>query len=221
MNTIRLAIIDDHPIFLEGLSSVLNKISGMEIAATTQTAKEMFARLKRGAAHVLLMDVNLTKENGVDVIIPEIKGRYPRLKIIALSAFKQRELAETVLKKGGNGYLLKSTTKEELITSIQQVMQGETYVGKGIYIPVQSGDIDYELSPINRNEFLKKYNLTRREVDIISLIAQAYSNKEIANLLHISENTVKAHRRNLKAKLHFSDAVSIVRFAFQTGIARP
>jgi len=200
---------------------MLGQISDMEIAATAQTAKEMFALLKRGAAHVLLMDVSLAKENGVTALIPEIKRRYPRLKIITLSAFKQRELAETVIETGGNGYLLKSTTKEELVTSIQQVMQGETYLGKGVRIPVQSGEIDYELSLIYRNELLKKYNLTRREVDIISLIAQAYSNKEIANLLHISENTVKAHRRNLKTKLHFSDTANIVRFAFQTGITLP
>lgn len=193
----------------------------MEIAATAQTASEMYARLKRGAAHVLLMDVNLAKENGVTTIIPEIKGRYPRLKIIALSAYKQRQLAETVIETGGDGYLLKSTTKEELVTSIQQVMQGETYVGKGVHIPIQSGEIDYELSLIYRNEFLKKHNITRREVDIISLIAQAKTNKEIANLLHISENTVKAHRRNLKAKLHLSNTAAITRFAIEKGIVLP
>jgi len=220
MRTIRLAIIDRQPIFLEGLSSVLSKISDMEIAATAQTAREMFVRLKRGAAHVLLTDINFTQKNALD-IIPKFKERYPRLKIITLSPYKQRKLAEEVIEIGGNGYLLKSTTKEELINSIHEVAQGKTYIDTNIRIPVQSGEIDYTKSLSARNQFLEDYNLTRREVDIISLISQSYSNKEIANLLHISEFTVKSHRRNIKAKLHLSDTADIVRFAFQTGITFP
>ena len=217
MNTIRLAIIDRQPIFLEGLSYVLNKISGMEVAVTSQTAKEMFAQLKRGAVHVLLTDISFAQEGGVK-IVSEFKERYPRLKVIALSSYKQRKLAENIIENGGDGYILKSTTKEELITGIRQVIQGKTYIDTNIRIAVQSGDIDYTLSLAARNQFLKEYNLTRREVDIISLISQSYSNKEIAEILHISEFTVKAHRRNVKAKLHLSDTVEIVRFAFQAGI---
>ncbi len=217
MKTIRLAIIDRQPIFLEGLSAVLSPMSEIEIAATTQTAKEMFARLKRGAAHVLLTDVNFTHKNGLNVI-PEFKQRYPRLKIIALSTHKQRGFVDDVIERGGDGYLLKSTTKEELITSIHQVVKGETYIDTSICVPVQSGEIDYTQSPIAREQFLKEHKLTRREVDVISLIAQSYTSKEIANLLHISEFTVKTHRRNLKKKLHLSKTSDIVRFALQTGI---
>jgi len=219
MKTIRLAIIDRQPIFLEGLSAVLSPISDMEIAATAQTAREMFDRLKRGAAHVLLTDINFTQKKGLE-IIPEFKQRYPRLKIIALSPHKQRGFAEDVIEKGGDGYLLKSTTKEELVASIHQVVQGEIYIDTSIYVPVQSGKIDYRQSLIAREQFLEEYKLTRREVDIMSLIAQSYTSREIANLLHISEFTVKTHRRNLKKKLRLSKTSDIILFALQTGVVR-
>jgi len=217
MKTIRLAIIDHQPIFLEGLSSVLSKVSDMEIVVTTQTAREMFVRLKRGAVHILLTEINSTQKNSLS-IIPEFKERYPRLKIITLSPYKQHKLVEDVIENGANGYLLKSTTKEELITGIHQVIRGETYIDTNIRIPIQSGKIDYSKSLPVRKQFLEDHNLTRREVDIISLIAQSYTNKEMAALLHISEFTVKTHRRNLKRKLRLSNTSDIVRFAFQTGI---
>lgn len=217
MKTIRLAIIDRQPIFLEGLSSVLNQVSNMEVAVTAQTTDEMFVRLKRGTAHVLLTDINVTQKNSLS-IIPEFKERYPRLKIITLSPHKQHKLVKDVIEIGSNGYLLKSTTKEELLAGIHQVIQGKTYIDTNIRIPIQNGEIDYSKSLPVRKQFLKEHKLTRREVDIISLIAQSYTNKEMAALLHISEFTVKTHRRNLKRKLRLSNTSDIVRFALQTGI---
>lgn len=219
MKKIHLAITDSHPIFLEGLSSILGKTSGIEIVASTSTVGEMFARFKEGMAQLLLMDVNHAKVNNLD-FVPKFKKNYPDLKIIALSIYNQYKFAEDVIDQGCNGYILKNTTKDDLLRGVHRVMEGEIYMGEGLYIPVQSGKIDYAQSLNNRNKFLNVHNLTRREVDIISLIAQGHSNKEIAQAFYISEHTVKAHRRNLKAKLHLSNTADIVRFAFQTGIVR-
>jgi len=192
----------------------------MEVTATTSTVGEMFVRLKKKPSNVLLMDINLTKNSNLGTV-PKFKKNYPDLKIIALSIYQQHKFVETVIEEGCHGYILKNSTKTELITGIHQVVQGETYVSKGLYIPSQSGEIDYEKSQHYRTEFLKRHNLTRREVDIISLVVQGHSNKQIAEFLYISEYTVKAHRRNLKAKLHLSNTADLIRFAFQTGIVQP
>jgi len=221
MSTVRLAIIDSHPIFLEGLTSILGKVSGIEITATTSTVKDMLVQLKKNTSNMLLMDINLTKTGNLEHV-PKFKKNYPDLKIIGLSIYEQQNFIRTAIEdKGCNGYIIKDTTEDELIQGIHQVSKGGIYVSSELYIPVQNGEIDYEKSLHYRTEFLKNNNLTRREVDIISFIAQGYSNKEIANLLYISEFTVKAHRRNLKAKLHLSNAVDITRFAIKTGITRP
>lgn len=220
MQAIRLTIIDSHPIFREGLTSILNKVSGIEVTGTTSTVKEMFAQLKKNASNVLLMDIKLTKNSNL-AAVPKFKKKYPDLKIIGLSIYEQANFIQKAIDKGCNGYIVKDSTETELIQGIHQVSKGEIYVSNELYIPVQNGEIDYDKSLRYRTEFLKDTKLTRREIDIMSLIAQSFSNKEIANLLYISEYTVKAHRRNLKAKLNLSNTADITRFAIKTGITRP
>lgn len=218
MQTVRLAIIESHPIFLEGLSSVLEKTANMEVTATTSTAKEMFVQLKKNISNVLLMDINLSKEGNL-ATVPKFKKNYPDLKIIGLSIYEQPSFIQTAIDNGCDGYIIKDTTEAELIQGICKVSKGQIYVSSEI--PIQNGEIDYEKSLHYRTEFFKNNDLTRRQVDIISLVAQGFSNKEIANLLYISEFTVKAHRRNLKTKLHLYSAVDITRFAIKKGIIRP
>lgn len=220
MQTVRLAIIDSHPIFREGLTSILDKVSDIEVIGTTSTAKEMFAQFKKNASNMLLMDINFTKESNLE-IVPDFKEKYPDLKIIGLSNYEQPNFIQNAIDKGCNGYIAKDSTEAKLIQGIHQVSKGELYVSNELYIPVQDGKIDYDKSLYYRTRFLEKTKLTRREVDIISFIAQSFSNKEIADFLYISEYTVKAHRRNLKAKLHLSNTADITRFAIKTGITRP
>lgn len=220
MQTVRLSIIESHPIFLEGLSSILEKTANMEVTATTSTAKEMFVQLKKNISNILLMDISLAKKSNLSEV-PHFKTQHPDLKIIGLSAYEQPDFIQEVIDKGCNGYITKDTTQAELIQGIHQVSKGQTYVSNELYIPVQNGEVDYNKSIHYRNRFLENTNLTRREVDIISFIAQGYSNKNIADLLYISEYTVKAHRRNLKAKLNLSNTADITRFAIKTGITRP
>ncbi len=220
MQTVRLAIIESHPIFLEGLSSVLEKTSNMEVTATTSTAKEMFVQLKKNISNILLMDINLSKKGNLGKV-PRFKTKYPDLKIIGLSDYEQPDFIRDAIDKGCNGYIIKDITQTELIQGIHQVAKGQTYISNELYIPIQSVEIDYDKSLDYRNRFLETTKLTRREVDIISFIAQGYSNKDIADLLYISQYTVKAHRRNLKAKLDLSNTADITRFAIKTGITRP
>jgi len=219
MQTVRLAIIESHPIFLEGLSSVLEKTANMEVTATTSTAKEMFVQLKKNTSNMLLMDINFTKKSNL-AIVPDFKEKYPDLKIIGLSTYEQPNFIQNAIEKGCNGYITKDSTEAELIQGIHQVSKGKTYISNELLIPVQHGKIDYDKSLHYRTKFLENTELTRREVDIISFIAQSFSNKEIADLLYISEYTVKAHRRNLKAKLNLSNTADITRFAIKTGITR-
>lgn len=220
MQIVRLAIIDSHPIFLEGLSSILKKTSNMEVTATTSTAKEMFVQLKKNASNMLLMDINFTKDSNLS-IVPDFKEKYPDLKIIGLSTYEQPNFIQDAIDSGCNGYIAKDSTEAKLIQGIHQVSKGQIYTSNELYIPVQNGKIDYDKPLHYRTQFLENTKLTRREVDIISFIAQSFSNKEIADLLYISEYTVKAHRRNLKAKLHLSNTADITRFAIKTGITRP
>ena len=221
MRIIHLAIVNQQPIFLEGLCAMLSQIPDMDISATALTAEELFVNLKRGVADVLLTDIHFAEKDSLK-IIPEIKRRYPGLKVIVLSSHKQPKLAKDVMDIGGDGFILYGTTQEHLVKGIHKVMNGETYFDGRLRIPVQHGeDIDFDQSFNIREEFLEKYNLSRREADIICLIADGKSNKEIAEICFVSEYTVKAHRRNIKIKLHLANTADIVRFAFETGLTMP
>ena len=211
---INLAILDDHELFSQGLKSLLEKESFSKSIQCCRTSDELFGLLKEKSIELLLLDLNLIEEDGLGLIEP-IKKVAPGIKIIILTSYDNDQFSRIAVKSGVDAYVLKDFTKEDLVNTINIVMTGNKLS--------QSEVSTKKPKPLRINihyldEFLKRHRLTRREVDIISLIAQGYTNKNIADLFHISDNTVKTHRKNIKRKLKFANTADIVKFAYDTGI---
>ncbi len=212
---INILIIDDHELFSQGLKALLSTEDKFKIACC-KDSKEMFSLIDKTKFDLILLDLNLSKEDGLALIQP-IKNVDSLIKIIILTSFSSHQYSTLAINSGANAFIHKNFSKEELIATINDVLSGKTIIQNQIQ-ESKKENLTYPINPKFLSEFLKSYKLTRREVDIISLIAQGYTNKNIAVFFHISENTVKTHRKNVKRKLKFSSTADIVKFAFDTGI---
>jgi DNA-binding NarL/FixJ family response regulator len=209
---IRIAIIDDHQIFIDGIKSLLENEDTIELVGSAQNEKEIITILKNNNPDLVLVDLNLQTQDGLD-IIPVIKSHKKSIKIIVITMYNDNCLVEKSFQQGVHGYLVKNTGKEELLEAIQSVFKGNIYKSPELFeSEILNQIIIKDKYP---DAFLKKYNLTKRETDIIILMAQSLSTKEIADKLYISELTVSTHRKHIKSKLKLKNTAAIVKFAFE------
>jgi DNA-binding NarL/FixJ family response regulator len=194
-------IVDDHYMVIEGLRSLLQNEKGIEWAGHAMTAASCLAFLKQQQPDVILMDINLPDKNGID-LCKEVKEKYPSVFIIGLSTFNQQSFIQKMMDNGASGYVLKNATQEELTDAISTVMKGKTYLSD-------------EASHTLRKEDAPAIVLTRREKEVLVLIADGLTNAETAQKLFISVTTVDTHRKNLLAKLEAKNTASLVRIATQ------
>ncbi|HKO82195.1 MAG TPA: response regulator transcription factor [Chitinophagaceae bacterium] len=194
-------IVDDHYMVIEGIRSLLQNEKGIEWAGHAMNAASCLAFLKNQQPDVILMDINLPDKNGID-LCKEVKEKYPSVFIIGLSTFNQQSFVQKMMDNGASGYVLKNATQQELTDSIETVIKGKIYLSE-------------ETSHILRKEDAATFVLTRREKEVLGLIADGMTNAEIAQKLFISITTVDTHRKNLLAKLEAKNTASLVRIAAQ------
>lgn len=209
-NTIKIVITDDHAIFSDGLERLLNTEKELEVVGIAQNLKAMWYVLAKNKADILLLDLNLGKDDGLEAV-KKIKLYYPNLKIIILTTYNLHKQIDLLKKQGVSGYLRKNISTNILISTIKSIQNGETYFDT-------EEELENENAYEQSDDFLKKHNLTSREADIIRLVAKGFSSKKIGETLHISEYTVKAHRRNIKSKLNLSSNSEMVQFAVAIGL---
>lgn len=202
MSIVNVFVVDDHYMVIEGVRSLLEKENSINWLGHAMTAASCRAYLNGKQPDVILMDVNLPDKNGID-LCEEIKARYPSVHVIGLSTFNQQSYVQKMLASGASGYVLKNAGKEELLDAIQTVMAGKRYVSPDAGAPAQHhriGDI-----PV----------LTRRELEVLALIADGLTNNDIAQKLFISITTVETHRKNLLAKFDTKNTAHLIRKAAQ------
>ena len=209
---INVIIIDDHKVLVEGLKTIFEPLSDIQCLATASTGKEGLSLLDMYRIDVILLDINLPDIDGIDLCY-ELLKRNDKLKVIALSMYSKGAIIQKMLKKGAIGYLLKNASQGEIIEAVRKVYQGQNYLSKEV-----------SESLMNLNLGLKEKqttfipNLTRREREILSLIATEYTTQEIADQLFVSLNTIETHRRNLLVKMGVRNSVGLIRTAFQKGL---
>lgn len=201
MMTTRIFIVDDHYMVIEGLRSLLQNEKDIEWTGHAMNAASCLAFLKKQQPDVILMDINLPDKNGID-LCKEVKEMYPSIFIIGLSTFNQQSFIQKMIDNGASGYVLKNATREELKKAIETVIHAKMYLSK-------------DASQALRNEKATDIVLTRREKEVLELIADGMTNAEIAQKLFISIATVDTHRTNLLTKLDAKNAASLVRIASQ------
>ncbi len=215
MSAIKVFLIDDHKLFIHGLTSILNDKPGLKVVGYVHSAEEYFEREESLDVDVFLIDVNMPKMSGIE-ITRHIKEKDPRAKILALSMYEDSLYIEKMIQSGASGYIIKSANIKELVKAIKEVAKGKTYLGedlqKVIFEKMGSMDFFEDHGHLNTN------NLSKREIEILSLIAREYSTQQIAEKLFISELTVETHRKNILAKTKAKSIVGLVKYAIREGL---
>lgn len=195
-------IVDDHYMVIEGIRSLLQNDKSIEWMGHAMNAASCLAFLQKQQPDVILMDINLPDKSGID-LCKEVKEQYPSVFIVGLSTFNQQSFIQKMIDNGASGYVLKNATQEELTDAIDTVVKGKLYLSE-------------EASLTLRKEEATTIVLTRREKEVLELIANGMTNAEIAKKLFISVTTVDTHRKNLLAKLEAKNTASLVRIATQS-----
>ncbi|WP_129717169.1 response regulator transcription factor [Pedobacter sp. SYP-B3415] len=207
-SAITLIVADDHQMIIEGLLSVFAKESSMHIIGSVNNGRALLSLLDRLRPDVVLLDLNMPEMDGLTVL-RNIRDAHPPVKTLIFSNYQNPELIAEVKALGANGYLIKNSPPSKLKAALTAIAQGETFFE------------DDHLGAANENgffadEFLKRYNLTKREVQIITMICSNMRSKEIAEKLFLSELTVRTHRKNIVRKLGLQDStVSLYEFAIR------
>ena len=210
MLKIRIAIVDDHQIIVDGLTSLLEKYPHIKVTATATRAVDMIDLLSTNDIDILLTDVMMPEMTGNE-LAKKVRHLYPHLKIIALSMSGQAQTVSNMINDADiSGYLLKQTGAAELATAIEKVYAG------GIYF---QDDVLKDLEAFgNERRRPPSANITLREKQLIELIEKDYSSKEIAAALKISLRTVETHRKNIMRKTGTGNVLSLVKWAYENNI---
>lgn len=198
---IQINITDDHKMFVEGLSRIINDSKTARVAATAYTASECRWMLMSGLPDVLLLDINLPDGNGID-LCSELMNKYPELKILALTSFAELTIIRRMLDAGALGYILKNAMADEIMLGVQTVASGE---------PFLCDEVDMLL----KNQTGLEIILTKKERELLELICEGCTSSEIAERMFLSVETINSYRKNLLFKLSAKNTASMVRLAIE------
>ncbi|NMM48733.1 response regulator transcription factor [Marinigracilibium pacificum] len=209
----QVLIVDDHHMFLEGLSALLSQEQNIEIKATLKNGKEVIEFLKKDTIDLILMDISMPEMDGIE-LNKYIKTNHPDIKTMVLSTHSDPKIINKIILDGANGYLLKNADKSELLEAIDTLQKGENYFSDEV--KQKYTESFFGRKPGNQD---KNPPLSRREIEILKLIVAQDTTQEIAEKLFISQHTVNSHRKNLLSKLGLKNTAGLVKYALEEGIA--
>ena len=198
---ITVFIIDDHQMIIEGIQSLLMNETDIEWMGSAKLPEELLSFLKTRQPDVLLMDINLPQKSGLDLCL-EVKEKYPAVNIVGLSTSFQASVIRKMKENGASGYLLKDASKKEIITALHEVNQGREYVSFSV-AEVLKQKMPTDQLPV----------LTKREKEVLELIAEGWTNQEIADKLFLNCTTVDSHRKNMLTKFNAKNTAALVKIA--------
>ena len=214
MNPISILLAEDHTIVRKGLLSLLNTVDNFKVLAEAEDGREAVTKVEALKPDIVVMDISMPHLNGLEAT-RQIKKRFPKTKVIILTMHTNEEYIFEILRAGASGYIVKKAAPEELIMAIQAVSQGEKYFSPSISTKIADELLQKGLS---KKSELTSTSLTGREREVLQLIAEGHTNREIAELLFISLKTVEAHRSHIMDKLDLHNAAELTKYAIQKGI---
>ena len=198
---IKVFITDDHQMIIEGIRSLLQDEKDIEWMGSARTPEDLMSFLKREQPDIVLLDVNLPQKSGL-VLCREIKELYPSVEVIGLSTSDQPSVIRKMRENGASGYLLKDAGKQEIITALHEVSRGKVFVS-------------FSVAEVLKNRTPKEElpTLTRREKEVLELIAEGLTNQEIAAKLFLSGMTIESHRKNMLTKFNAKNTAALIKIA--------
>lgn len=208
--TIDILICDDHQIFRDGIKATLGGEPSVHVLGEAESGKQCLELLQTLDPRVILMDINMPEMDGIECL-RQVKEHYPDIKVIALTQFDEKRFVKQMLKYGADGYILKSTTKRELLRALNEVLKGRQYFSSDASDIVQGTEGEKEPNRLFPH-------LSDREKEIIRLLCHEKSTKQIADELSISFHTVESHRANVFRKVGVQNLAGLVRWAVNNGM---
>ncbi|MFC5077983.1 Oxygen regulatory protein NreC [Vibrio thalassae] len=207
---IRVVIVDDHQVVLEGFMARLEREPEIDVVATASNGVEAIEVVKSTLPDVVLMDVSMPIMNGIEST-QVLKEELPNIRVLMLTMHDNREYIMKVMQAGAVGYMLKEISAEKMVQAIKTVYQGSTYFCESVTQTLFS----QEITPV----VAKSNPLSRREESVLRLVAQGCSSKKIAQMLDISYRTVETHRQNIKHKLDLHSTAELAKYALENGLS--
>jgi DNA-binding NarL/FixJ family response regulator len=208
----RILVADDHPIVRSGLKKVLDAQPDLEVVAEAEDGADAVRKALAGDVDLAILDVSMPRTTGIQAA-EELRKRKPELRLLMLSMYDSEQFLFQSLRAGASGYVLKSDADHDIVEAVRRTMRGQSFlypsaVSTLVKDVVERGSEDFDV-------------LTPRELQVLKLIAEAYTSKEIAKELVISVKTVERHRQNILDKLGMSDRVELTRYAIRRGLIQP
>ena len=208
---VKLYLADDHQILIDGLISFFNELKDVEVVGFANDGLTLMRELQKRQPDMVLLDLNMPKLDGIKTL-ERLKKEFPQIKVIILSNYHQSQFIKEAKEKGASGYVLKNGSKNELLDAIETVKTG------GLYFKTPEPEGPEEENNPFADDFIKKYQLTKREVEIIKLICDELSTRQISDKLFLSEFTVNTHRKNILRKINVKNSAGMINFARQHGL---
>jgi DNA-binding NarL/FixJ family response regulator len=212
----RVLLADDHAVVRRGLRLVLDSQPDINVVAEAGDGAEAVARGLEGDIDLVIIDISMPRMTGLQAV-RELHARRPDLRILILSMHQNEQYLYEALKAGASGYVLKTVADRDLVEACRAAMRGEPFLYPGAMTPLIR---DY-LQRARTDQPLREEPLTARELEVVKLIAEGYSSRQIADALVISEKTVERHRANILEKLGMHDRVELTRYAIRRGLVEP
>ena len=210
---IKILLVDDHKILRDGICSIVKGYPDMEVIGEAADGKEALRLVEKLSPDVVIMDISMPSLNGIDAT-RKIIADHPKIKVIALSMHHDKQFVSEIFKAGASGYLLKDCAFDELEHAVRIVMDGKTYINSQF-----AGLVIESLVNQPQANSQKAFSLlTDREKEVLQLIAEGQSTKEIASKLHVSAKTVESHRRQVMGKLNIRNVAKLTKYAIREGL---
>ena len=214
---ITVHIADDHQILIDGVKAVLNLEPKIEVTGFSLNGNEVVEWFKENQADVLVLDINMPELDGIQVL-KKLKDQKNKPEIIVLSSYDDVKLVKEVLQMGAKGFVPKKSAGEHIVNAVYKVAEGNQYFTDDVKERMMQTLLTGQVKNEGSQDGVLISSLTKREVQVLKLVAQQYSTKEIGDELHISESTVETHRKNLMKKVKVKNSVGLAIFALKNEV---
>ncbi|MBU0465630.1 MAG: response regulator transcription factor [Proteobacteria bacterium] len=214
---IRVLIAEDHTIVRKGLCSLLEKEPGIVVVAEAENGRDAVIKAEEIKPDVVVMDIGMPLLNGIEAC-RQLKKRFPEIEIIILTVHTNEEYVLQALKAGASGYLIKRAAPSDLVTAIHEVHKGKSYLSSSISKTLINEYLRQSSTISDIDKDSREKELTSRQTEVLQLLAEGYTNREIAKILCVSIKTVETHRTQIKKRLNIKKTAGLVQYALQKGL---